>query len=428
MASIVDRVRKGLNIFLNADNKPGEYRDDIGAGSVTTYGSRQDRSVRRMIVDRTLVSSIYTRLSIDVASIPIQHIRVDKDTRNFTGVISSRLNDCLTVEANVDQAARHFRQDMALTLFDEGVVALVPVDMTEDPDETESYDILSMRVGRIVTWYPYHVRVSVYNERLARREEVIMAKKNVAIVENPFYQVMNEPNGTLQRLMRKLSYLDMIDEQSSSGKLDIIIQLPYTIRDDARREQAELRRKDIEMQLTGSKYGIAYSDATEKITQLNRPAENNLLAQVESLTAQLFSQLGLAPSVFDGTADEATMLNYQMRTLEPIVAAFAEAMERSFLSKTARTQGQSVDYMLDAFRLIPLSSLANLGDKLIRNRIMTANEFRAKIGLRPMADGKSDELVNPNMPDKKQALTPGSEDGSQQVYPPVESTDNSDQT
>ena len=400
MVSIVDRVRTSVNAFLKADNKPETYREDYARGGYTSYGVRPDRSVRRMIQDRSLISSIYTRLSIDVSSIIIEHIKND-DQGRYSETVKSRLNECLTLEANIDQGARHFRQDMALSLFDRGVIAIVPVDTTADPNLTNSYDVLSMRVGEIVTWYPYHVRVRLYNERLGRFEELVMSKRAVAIVENPFFQVMNEPNGTLQRLMRKLSYLDTIDEQTSSGKLDIIIQLPYTIRDDQRREQAENRRRDMEMQLTGSRYGIAYSDATEKITQLNRPAENNLLTQVEKLTAQLFSQLGLTESVFDGTADEATMLNYQNRTLIPIVEAITEAMNRTFLSKTARTQGQAIDYRTDPFRLVPLSQLAELGDKLLRNKILSANEFRAVIGYRPMRDGVSDTLSNPNMPSDK---------------------------
>ena len=405
MVSIIDRVRTSVNAFLKADNKPETYREDYTHGGYTSYGIRPDRSVRRMIQDRSLISSIYTRLSIDVSSILIEHVKND-DQGRYSESVKSRLNECLTLEANIDQGARHFRQDMALSLFDKGVIAIVPVDTTADPDLTTSYDVLSMRVGEIVTWYPYHVRVRLYNERLGRFEELVMSKRAVAIVENPFFQVMNEPNGTLQRLMRKLSYLDTIDEQTSSGKLDIIIQLPYTIRDDQRREQAENRRRDMEMQLTGSRYGIAYSDATEKITQLNRPAENNLLTQVEKLTAQLFSQLGLTESVFDGTADEATMLNYQNRTLIPIVEAITEAMNRTFLSRTARTQGQAIDYRTDPFRLVPLSQLAELGDKLLRNKILSANEFRAVIGYRPMRDGVSDTLSNPNMPSDKDGPSP----------------------
>ena len=423
MASIVDRVRNSVNAFLRADTQPEKYRQDYEHGGYTSYGSRPDRPIRRMIQDRSIISSVYTRLSIDVASIPIEHVRVDEEGR-FESSIKSGLNDCLTVEANIDQAARHFRQDVALTLFEKGVVALVPVDTTDDPDKTESYDIITMRVGEIVTWYPYHVRVSVWNERLGRHEEVIMAKKNVAIVENPFYQVMNEPNGTLQRLLQKLAYLDANDAKTSASKLDLIIQLPYTIRDDQRREQAEQRRQDIEMQLTGSTHGIAFSDATEKITQLNRSVENNLLPQVEALTKQLFAQLGLAESVFDGTADEATMLNYRNRTLEPIVTAIAEAIKRTFLSKTARTQGQSIEFMMDPFRLVPLSDLAELGDKLLRNSILTANEFRAIIGYRPIKDGKSDQLTNPNMPeDKSPQPTPDSADTPEPSGDPTDSKD-----
>lgn len=405
MASIVDRVRTSVNAFLKADAKPETYREDYQYGGYTSYGIRPDRTIRRMIQDRSIISSIYTRLSIDVASSVIEHVKND-DQGRYDSTMRSRLNECLTLEANIDQSAQHFKQDMALSLFDKGVIAIVPIDTTADPNKTSAYDILSMRVGEIVTWYPYHVRVRVYNERLGRFEELIMSKRAVAIVENPFFQVMNEPNGTLQRLMRKLSYLDSIDEQTSSGKLDLIIQLPYTIRDDQRREQAENRRRDIEMQLTGSRYGIAYSDATEKITQLNRPAENNLLTQVEKLTAQLFSQLGITEEVFNGTADEATMLNYQNRTLKPIIKAITEAMQRTFLSRTARTQGQAIDYRTDSFELVPLSQLAELGDKLLRNKILTANEFRSIIGYRPVADGVADTLSNPNMPADKDGPSP----------------------
>lgn len=414
MASIVDRVRNSVNAFLKADSKPEEYRQDYQHGGYTSYGQRPDRASRRMIQDRSLISSIYTRLSIDVASIPIEHVKVDAEGR-YESTVNSALNSCLTVEANIDQAARHFRQDVALTLFEKGVVALVPVDTTEDPSVTESYDIITMRVGEIITWYPYHVRVSVYNERLGRHEEVIMAKKNVAIVENPFFQVMNEPNGTLQRLLQKLAYLDANDAKTSASKLDLIIQLPYTIRDDQRREQAMQRSQDIEMQLTGSTHGIAFSDATEKITQLNRPVENNLFPQIEKLTAQLFAQLGLAESIFDGTADEATMLNYRNRTLEPIVSAITEALKRTFLTKTARTQGQSIEFMMDPFRLVPLSELAELGDKLLRNSILTANEFRAIIGYRPIKDGKSDTLTNPNMPEDKSVSAAAESDNTEPV-------------
>ena len=405
MATIVDRVRTSVNAFLKADAKPETYREDYQYGGYTSYGIRPDRTIRRMIQDRSIISSIYTRLSIDVASSVIEHDKND-DQGRYNSTMRSRLNECLTLEANIDQTAQHFKQDMALSLFDKGVIAIVPIDTTADPNMTSAYDILSMRVGEIVTWYPYHVRVRVYNERLGRFEELIMSKRAVAIVENPFFQVMNEPNGTLQRLMRKLSYLDSIDEQTSSGKLDLIIQLPYTIRDDQRREQAENRRRDIEMQLTGSRYGIAFSDATEKITQLNRPAENNLLTQVEKLTAQLFSQLGITEEVFNGTADEATMLNYQNRTLKPIIKAITEAMQRTFLSRTARTQGQAIDYRTDSFELVPLSQLAELGDKLLRNKILTANEFRSIIGYRPIVDGVSDTLSNPNMPSDKDGPSP----------------------
>jgi hypothetical protein len=347
--------------------------------------------------ERSIISSIYTRLSIDVAATQIRHIRTD-DQGQYLEDVPSGLNECLTVEANLDQAATQFRQDIAMTLFDRGVAAIVPVDTTINPQTSGGYDIKTMRVGDIVAWHPEHVRVSLYNEKIGRREDVVVAKKATAIVENPLYSVMNEPNSTLQRLIRKLNLLDTIDEQSGSGRLDIIIQLPYAIKSDAKREQAEARRKDIEFQLKGSQYGIAYADATEKITQLNRPAENNLLKQVEYLTAMLYAQLGLTEEVMNGTADEKAMLNYHNRTIHPIVNAITEAMRRSFLTKTARSQKQTIAFFRDPFSLVPVENIAEIADKFTRNEVLSANEIRSIIGFRPSTDPKADELRNSNMP------------------------------
>jgi hypothetical protein len=364
-----------------------------GAGS----GYRPDRLRLRIPNERSMVSSIYTRLSIDVASVDMRHVRTDSEKR-YIEDIDSGLNNCLTVEANLDQAARAFRQDIALTLFDRGCAALVPVDTSVNPQQSGGFDILTLRVGEIIQWYPQHVRVSLYNEATARREEIILSKTAVAIVENPLYSVMNEPNSTLQRLLNKLNLLDAIDTQSASGKLDLIIQLPYVIKSEARRQQAEQRRSDIEFQLKGSQYGIAYTDATEKITQLNRPAENNLMSQIEYLTAMLYGQLGLTEEVMNGTADEKAMLNYWNRTIEPVLTAIVEAMRRSFLTKTARTQKQTVAFFRDPFRLVPIENIAEIADKFTRNEIMSSNEMRQVVGLAPHPDPKADLLVNSNMP------------------------------
>jgi hypothetical protein len=327
----------------------------------------------------------------------MRHVRLDQEKR-YIEDIDSGLNNCLTVEANIDQAARAFRQDIAMTLFDKGVAALVPVDTTISPEKSGGFDIMTIRVGDIMTWYPHHVRVSVYNDRRAQREEITLHKSSVAIIENPLYAVMNEPNSTLQRLLHKLNLLDSIDEQSASGKLDLIIQLPYVIKSESRREQAEQRRKDIEFQLKGSQYGIAYTDGTEKITQLNRPAENNLMAQVEYLTEMLYGQLGLTNEVMNGTADEKAMLNYWNRTIEPVLTSIVEAMRRSFLTKTARTQRQDVKFFRDPFRLVPIENIAEIADKFTRNEILTSNEIRQVVGLSPHSDPKADRLVNSNMP------------------------------
>lgn len=391
MATFGSRLKHAWNAFLDW---PNQLRNlEYGA----SYGGRPDRVRLTFSNERSIISSIYTRLSIDVASVDIRHVRLDKEGR-YLEDIDSGLNECLMVEANLDQAARHFRQDIAMTLFNAGCCAIVPVDTTINPAVSGSFDIKTLRVGEIVGWHPKHVRVSVYNEANGRREEITLEKKFVGIVENPLYSVMNEPNSTLQRLIRKLNLLDVVDEQSSSGKLDMIIQLPYVIKSEARRAQAEQRRKDIEFQLKGSQYGIAYTDGTEKITQLNRPAENNLLKQVEYLVAMLYSQLGLTEEVMNGTANEEAMLNYINRTIEPIVAAVVEAMRRAFLTKTARSQRQDVMYFRDPFKLVPIKEIAEIADKFTRNEILAANEIRQKIGIKPSRDPKADELRNSNMP------------------------------
>lgn len=400
MSRVGTALRHAWNVFTNQDQRRGSalnpvpYTDYYGGAA---SGRRPDRTRLLIPNERSIISSIYTRLSIDVASVDMRHVRLD-DKNRYMEDIDSGLNNCLTVEANIDQAARAFRQDIALTLFDKGVAVLVPVDTSISPLDSGGYDIVTLRVGEVVTWYPNHVRVSVYNEVIAQRQEVTLPKSTVAIIENPLYSVMNEPNSTLQRLLHKLNLLDAIDEQSASGKLDLIIQLPYVIKSEARRQQAEQRRADIEFQLKGSQYGIAYTDGTEKITQLNRPAENNLMAQVEFLTTMLYAQLGLTEEVMNGTADEAAMLNYWNRTVEPILTAIVEAMRRSFLTKTARTQRQSVLFFRDPFRLVPIEKIADIADKFARNEIMTSNEIRQVIGMAPHSDPNADKLMNSNMP------------------------------
>jgi hypothetical protein len=347
--------------------------------------------------EKTIVNAIYTRIAIDVAAVPIRHVRLD-DNRQYQEDMASNLNECLTVEANIDQGARMFRQDMVQTLFDYGVIAILPVDTTLNPLTTGGYDINSMRVGRIMQWYPKHVLVRAYNENRGVQEDILMPKSMVAIVENPLYSVINEPSSTLQRLLRKLSLLDAVDEQSASGNLDIIIQLPYVIKTEARRAEAEKRLKEIEFQLKGSQYGIAYTDGTEKITQLNRPANNNLMVQIEYLTTLLYSQLGITDAVMNGTAPEDVMLNYYNRSIEPILAAFAEAMTRTFLTKTARSQGQAVIYIRDPFKLVPVKDLAEIADKFTRNEVLSSNDMRSIIGFRPSKDPKADQLLNKNIP------------------------------
>lgn len=394
MAKLTDKLKHAWNAF-----KEDEARTDPFDSRTlqSSYGIRPDRTRFSVLGDKSIVGSIYNRISIDLASIDLQHVRLDPEGRLIEN-LDSNLDKCLNLEANIDQSAQAFKQDIALTLFEQGVAAIVPVDTTLNPNFTGSWDILSMRVGVIVAWYPQHVRVSLYNDRTGLREEVVLNKRNVAIVENPLYSVMNEPNSTLQRLIRKLSLLDAVDEQSSSGKLDIIIQLPYVIKTDARREQAEKRRSDIEEQLKGSKYGIAYTDGTERITQLNRPAENNLWAQVTDLTEMLYTHLGLTPEIMNGTASETAMLNYYQRTIRPIMNAVSQAMQRTFLTKTARTQGQAIAFYRNPFQLIPISQLADIADKLIRNEVVTSNEIRGFLAMKPSTDPKADQLNNPNMP------------------------------
>lgn len=392
---IKDRLSHAWNAFINMDRKE-EIRRGYDYG--TSYGGRPDRVRLTTTNERSIISSVFTRIAVDAASIPIRHIKVDDDNR-YLEEVKSGLNYCLTEEANIDQPARHFRQDMIMSLFDRGSIAIVPVETSVKPVNAGAFDIKTMRVGEIVAWMPRHVKVSLYNEFVGRREEITLEKKFVSVVENPFYTVMNEPNSTLQRLIRKLNILDSVDEQSGSGKLDLIIQLPYVVKTESRRQQAEARRKEVEFQLKDSKYGIAYTDGTEKITQLNRPVENNLLKQIEYLTEMLYSQLGVTKAIMDGTADEATMLNYQNRTIEPIISAIVEAMRRSFLTRTARTQGQTLAYFWDPFKLVPISQLAEIADKLTRNEVATSNEIRQVIGWKPVRDDpKADQLRNSNMP------------------------------
>ena len=387
------RLKHAWNAFRNQDPTEvlTEYRE-IGYGS---YG-RQDRVRMHVTNERSVIISVYNRIALDVAAINIRHVRVDQNGR-YVEDVQSGLNQCLTTEANVDQTSRAFIQDIVMSMFDEGVVAVVPVDTSINPAVSGAYDIHSMRTGRITSWYPKHVRIRIYNENTGKHEEVTLPKSTVAIIENPLYSVMNEPNSTLKRLLKKLSLLDAIDEQSGAGKLDLIIQLPYIIKTEARREQAEKRRKDIEMQLAGSKYGIAYTDGTERVTQLNRPAENNLMSQIQYLTSTLYSQLGLTEDVFTGKADERAMLNYNDRTIGLIVSAIVNEFKRKFLTKTARTQNQSIMYFKEAFTLVPANELANIADKFTRNEILSSNEIRAIIGYKPSRDPAAEELRNKNI-------------------------------
>ena len=388
---IRDRLQHAWNAFVYNDNT---YVDPQNLGGLSTY--KPDRVHFSRGVERSIVTSVYNRLALDVSSIAIKHVRLDENGR-FKEEVDSGLQNCLNVEANIDQTGRAFLQDVVMSMLDEGCVAIVPVDTTIDPAKSGSYEINTMRTGKILEWYPAHVRVRVYNDKRGIHEEIVLPKSAVAIIENPLYAVINEPNSTMQRLIRKLNLLDVVDEQTSSGKLDLIIQLPYVIKTDARRKQAEERRKDIEMQLSGSKYGIAYTDGTERITQLNRPAENNLMKQVEYLTSMLYSQLGLTQSIMDGSADDKTMLNYYNRTVEPILAAITDEIKRKFLTKTARAQKQTVMYFRDPFKLTPVVDLAEIADKFTRNEIMTSNEIRQIVGMKPATDPSADELRNKNL-------------------------------
>ena len=393
--SLFSRLKRSWNAFLNKDPTKDEYNEFIPFGSGGS-SVRPDRMIYSRGNERSIITSVYNRIAIDVAAIDIRHVRLDENDR-FQEEIKSSMNSCFSLEANIDQTGRAFIQDVVMSMLDEGVVAIVPVDTTDDITENNSYDILTMRTGKVITWYPSSVKVRVYNERTGKREEIILPKTDVAIIENPLYSVMNEPNSTLQRLIRKLALLDVIDEQSGSGKLDLIIQLPYVIRNKARREEAEKRRRDIEDQLSGSKYGIAYTDGTEKITQLNRAVDNNLMKQIEFLTSMLYGQLGITKEVLEGTADERTMLNYYNRAVEPIISAIVEECRRKFLTKTARTQGQSILFFRDPFKLVPTDMMADLSDKLTRNEILTSNEVRQILGRKPSTDPSADELRNKNL-------------------------------
>lgn len=399
---VMDRLKHGWNAFLN-NRDPTAYRYYTSGGVGNSYRPDRPRFTRGN--ERTIVNAICNKIAMDAAGIDIRHVRLDENDR-FKENIESSLDYCLTTEANIDQTGRSFKQDIVMSMLDEGVVAIVPVDTDVDPSNSASFKIETMRVGKVVEWFPKTVRIRLYNDRTGNKEEVVLPKSAVALVENPLFAVMNEPNSTMQRLVRKLALLDAIDEQSGSGKLDLIVQLPYVVKTEARRQQAETRRKDIEDQLSGSKYGIAYTDGTERITQLNRPVENNLLKQIEYLTAMLYSQLGITQAVLDGTADEATMLNYNNRTIEPIVSAIVDEMKRKFLTKTARSQKQTLMFFRDPFKLMPVSELAKIGDTMTRNEIMTSNELRQKMGMKPSNDPKADQLINSNMPQAEAPVAP----------------------
>lgn len=388
--NIGSRLKRAWNAFTNRD-PTGGYKS-VGPG----YSLSPSRPRLSRGNEKSIVNAVLTRIAMDAAAIDIKHCRLDKNGR-YLEDIDSPLNDCFNLSANIDQTGRAFKLDTYLSLLDEGCIALVPIDTTDNPDDTNSYDINSMRVCKILDWYPRHVRVLAYNDRTGEKEELVMPKSQVAIIENPAYSVMNEPNSTMQRLKKKLSLLDATDEQSASGKLDLIIQLPYAVKSELKRQQVEERRKDIEDQLTNGKYGIAWADGTEKITQLNRPVENNLMKQIEYLTNLFYSQLGVTQSVMDGTADEKTMLNYNNRTIEPLVAAVVDEVKRKFLTKTARTKGQSISYFTDPFKLVPVDNIAEIADKFTRNEIMTSNEIRQIIGMKPSDDPKADQLINSNI-------------------------------
>ena len=406
--TIGSRIKRAWNAFTNRD-PTADYRN-IGA----SYSYRPDRPRLTRGNERSIVTSIYNRIALDVAALSIKHCQLDENGR-YLYDLDSGLNECLNVSANIDQTGTAFIQDVVLSMFDEGCVAIVPTDTSANPNLTSSYDILTMRTGKILEWYPDSVKVRVYNEQTGKKEDIRLLKKNVAIIENPLYAVINEPNSTMQRLIRKLNLLDVIDEQSGSGKLDLIIQLPYVIKSDLRREQAEKRRKDIEMQLAGSKYGIAYTDSTERITQLNRSVDNNLMKQIEFLTNMLYGQLGITQEVMNGTADEKTMLNYNNKTVEPVVTAIVNGMIKAFITKTARTQGKTILYFRDPFKLVPVNDIAEIADKFTRNEILTSNEIRQIIGMRPSSDPKADQLINSNINQAGQMM----EDPNQMMEDPT---------
>lgn len=402
--ALIDRFQNAWNAFRNKDPSNGSY---FSYGESSSIRPDRPRMIRGS--ERSIINSIMTRIAIDASSIDIKHVRLDENQRYIEDV-NSGLNNCLTLEANLDQTSRAFFQDVVTSMLDEGCVAVVPVDTNINPRNTDSYDILSLRTGKILEWYPKHVRVQVYNERTGRKEEIVVEKRTTAIIENPMYSVMNEYNSTMQRLIRKLALLDITDESTASGKMDLIIQLPYTIKTETRKAQAESRKKDIEMQLATSKYGIAYIDGTEKITQLNRSVENNLMKHVEYLTSMLYSQLGITAEVMNGTADEQTMLNYNNRTIEPILSAIVDEFKRKFLTKTARTQSQSIEYFRDPFRLVPVNNIAEIADKFTRNEIMTSNEIRQIVGMKPSKDPNADELRNKNLSQSKEDIAAKNKD------------------
>lgn len=394
--ALMDRLKHAWNTFKNKD--PTQVNWNIGP----SYGYRPDRMRYTRGNERSIVTAVYNRIAMDVAAVNLKHIRLDENDR-YKETIDSGLNNCLSVEANLDQTGRAFIQDLVASMLDEGCVAAVPTDADDEPEDSGNFKVYTLRTGKILEWYPRHVKVDVYNEQEGQRQQIIIPKSTVPLIENPMYSVMNEPNSIYQRLVRKLTLLDVVDEQTSSGKLDLIIQLPYIIKTEARREQAEKRRKDIEKQLSEGKYGIAYTDGTERITQLNRPVENNLMKQIEYLTSMFFSQLGITQSILDGTADEKTMLNYYNRTIEPILSAIADEMKRKFLTPTARSQKQTIAYFRDPFKLVPVNDIAEIADKFTRNEIMTSNEIRQVIGMKPSSDPNADVLRNKNLSDSSDA-------------------------
>ena len=388
--TVTTRLKHAWNVFTNRE--PYGTRFSVGP----SYGYRPDRPLFSRGNERSIITSVYNRIALDVSSMTIQHVRLD-DSDRFKEIVDSGLNNCLTMEANVDQTGRAFIQDVVMSMLDEGCVAIVPIETSFDPEKSGSFTIDTMRTGKIIEWFPRHVKVRLYDDRCGKKKDVLLPKSTIGIVENPFYAVMNEPNSTMQRLIRKLNLLDAIDEQSSSGKLNLIVQLPYVIKTEARRQQAEQRRKDIEDQLAGSKYGVAYTDGTEHVVQLNRPVENNLMSQIEYLTSMLYSQLGLTQGILDGSADDKTIQNYLTRMVEPILSAIVDEIKRKFLTKTARSQKQSILFFRDPFKLVPVDKIAEMTDKFTRNEVMTSNEIRQKIGMKPSSDPKADELRNSNL-------------------------------